>query len=117
MKAGLNDPVARHCKVFLDDVDVTADCQFADEEAGIVHVLLRDEAGRRFVDPQAYGGPAVATGEKHGRVRIVVDQDWPALQEQAKAIADRLTEGMFDSIDDRAAFIQAVRDGSWQRPG
>ncbi len=53
-------------RAWLDDVEVTNDCQVADDEAGRVLLLKRDGVGRFIRD--ADGDPV--TEWHYGRVRI-----------------------------------------------
>ena len=41
-------PWARYCHVFLDDIDVSADCLEADEEGGYVVLVSRNVDGKRM---------------------------------------------------------------------
>lgn len=49
-------------RVWLDDIEVTTDCFYADDEAGIVRLYQRNSSGRIPI-----GKPWV---EKHGQVKI-----------------------------------------------
>jgi hypothetical protein len=54
-------------RVFLDDVEVTRQCQIADEELGEVQLLKRDADGHSYLD-RVTREPAIEI--KRGRVRI-----------------------------------------------
>lgn len=54
-------------RVHLDGVDVSHDCYFADDEAGVVGLLVRDHSGRVVFDASRDG---VARIERSGVVTI-----------------------------------------------
>jgi hypothetical protein len=54
-------------RVWLNDVEVTYSCQFADDKVGRVLLLKRDDNGHAYVDARG----DVAKHWEHGRVRIV----------------------------------------------
>jgi hypothetical protein len=56
-------------RVWLDDVEVTFDCQIADDERGEVVLLKRNAEGQRYVDSETH---EAATETRHGRVRIEI---------------------------------------------
>ena len=60
-------PRAMQSRVYLDGVEITNDCQVADDVDGFVVVEVRDRDGR--VQRDADGAPCRV--EKHGRVEIV----------------------------------------------
>ena len=57
------------CRVFLNGAEVTVDCFYADTRRRRVLVLLRNEAGARFVDLVTRRAAWI---ERRGRVRIVL---------------------------------------------
>jgi len=57
----------RRARVFLNDVEVTRDCQIADTREGWVLVFARSAKGRPIFDQ---GRGEVLRLRKHGRVRI-----------------------------------------------
>ncbi len=74
MKVNLETQGARWLSIFLDGVDVSRDTREADDEAGTVTLLKRNELGNRYLDA-ARGHPAVEV--KHGAVRLAVRDDVP----------------------------------------
>lgn len=52
---------------WLNGVEVTHDCFYADDRAGVVRLIRRDEAGHAYYDHRIGD---VATAERHGQVRI-----------------------------------------------
>jgi hypothetical protein len=57
---------AMQSRAWLNGVEVTTDCQFADDRAGRVLLLLRNANGRHY----AGDGHEVARAWRRGRVRI-----------------------------------------------
>jgi hypothetical protein len=57
-------------RVFLDDHEVTGDCCAADEEAGLVLLLLRDEEGHRYLVETDDGAVEIARAWIPGKVEI-----------------------------------------------
>lgn len=62
-----NKKRCRHARVFLNDREVTRDCQVADTREGWVLLLARSEKGRPIFD---IGRDEVLRIRRHGRVRI-----------------------------------------------
>src|SRR5262245_43207017 len=58
---------AMRSRAFLNDVDVSSDCFYADDRRGVVHLFLRDDNGRLWRDGKT---GRVAWAERRGRVRI-----------------------------------------------
>lgn len=58
---------AMHSRAWLNCVEVTDRCQFADDRAGRVLLLKHDEHGRPYVDPETR---QVAREWRRGKVRI-----------------------------------------------
>lgn len=54
--------------VFLDGVDVTTNCFFADDVAGVIDAYQRDDLGHIVIDPDTRGPSRV---RYTGRVEIV----------------------------------------------
>jgi hypothetical protein len=61
-----HDPLLK-AKAFLDGVEVSQDCFYVDDEAGIVRLYVRGRSGRFYRDPRT---AEVAWVERHGDVRI-----------------------------------------------
>jgi hypothetical protein len=57
---------ARHARVWLDGVEVTADCQSADDRIGRVLLLKRNAKGQHYVTD----AEEVAKEYRHGKVVI-----------------------------------------------
>ncbi len=55
--------------VLLDGVDISVDCQFADDEKGAALCLLRDASGLPYVSP--YRTDEIAREWRRGRVEIL----------------------------------------------
>lgn len=53
-------------RAFLNDVEVTRECQIADTRIGRVLLLKRNEQGRCYVDETGH----IAKEWRHGRVRV-----------------------------------------------
>ncbi len=62
----------QNCKVFVDDVEVTARCHTADEEQGKAWCFKLNELGEKFID-QAYD--KVAEEVLTGKVVIIWSKD------------------------------------------
>lgn len=60
----------RRARVFLDDREVTRECCAADEEAGLVLLLLRNMAGEFYLVETLDGGHEIARGWVAGKVEI-----------------------------------------------
>lgn len=58
---------AMNSRAWLNGVEVTKDCYYADDTRGVVRVFLTDSEGKHYYD-KARGEAAKA--ELHGRVRI-----------------------------------------------
>ncbi len=58
---------AMRSRAWLNGVEVTRDCFFADDKAGIVRVFVRDASGHVMLDLVR---EAAVTQELRGRVRI-----------------------------------------------
>jgi hypothetical protein len=56
-------------RVLLNGVDVSRDCQMADDRQGVALLFVRDEAGRPIVS-YARGGAQLVKRLAHGKVRI-----------------------------------------------
>lgn len=57
----------KEARVWLDGVEVTHECQTADDERGEVLLLLRNEEGHFYMD-----GESVARDWRDGRVEIQI---------------------------------------------
>ena len=66
-------------RVWLDDVEVTTRCFYADDRRGVVRLYRLNEAGKKFIEPILNAPhwnmpPRVAVEERRGHVRIQVGE-------------------------------------------
>ena len=73
MKLSVQDKLSRHVTVLLDGIDVTTECQMADEDNGVVECFDRDENGKIKVD----GWRDTAFKIVSGRVEITIRDNAP----------------------------------------
>lgn len=65
----------RNARVWLDGVEITADCFYVDARRGVVRLYARNAEGKHHLDSDPRPPTAesrVATEERHGRVRLQV---------------------------------------------
>lgn len=62
---------ARKYKAFLNGMDVTHLCWYADDKAGVVHLYLTNSNGNKYI-VYSSGGKRIAAWKKfHGKVKLV----------------------------------------------
>jgi hypothetical protein len=60
--------------VFVDGDEVTTECDYANDEEGVVRLLRRNADGKRYIDPDTH---RAAFEWRTGRVEIVPEPNYP----------------------------------------
>ena len=74
MKISAHDPIAKYLLCFLNGKDVTQLCTYADEEDGLVYLLVKNKANRCVQDDDRQG---ILVSQRRGEVEIILRDDAP----------------------------------------